>query len=221
MSEVMFSEEERDALCMGDIALDRASYERRIQELERRLKEIERHTNAAFEEKEKEHQKAIEKAKGGYRGSTEKIAQLEAEVKRLRKAVGKASDAARDEEARKGYYEQLSKQLAKAKKEDPIRLITELENAKIMMLLLHKWGTGANSTEQSNLVGAMRHYAKQTLGFDVDDFKHPSWGYIQDMMEEHIRDIWQPHKVITGAWTKDADSSLHPFRGIIEKNDEE
>lgn len=221
MTEVMFSEEEKETLCMGDIALDRASYERRIQELERRLKEIDRHTKAAFEEKEKEHQRAVEKAKDGYRGSIGKINQLDAEVQRLRRAVQNASDTARDEEAREGYYEQLSKQLAKAKKEDPIRLITELENAKIMMILLHKWGTGANSTEQSNLIAAMRHYAKETLGFDVDDFKHPSWGYINDMMEEHIRSIWQPHKVITGAWTKDADSSLQPFRGIIKKKDEE
>lgn len=220
MSEILISDEEKDQWFMGDIALDRVKYERQIEELETRLREINRHTEATIKEVKAEHQKELEANKQEWRGSFNKIEDLQRNNAHLTKRLKMSREEAKEEAAREGYFEALSKQLAEAKRQDPARLITELDNARMMILIIHALHTSSHNVELNNLTCAMRQYAQDTLSLDIDHYDSGGPA-LQEMMIGHLLALFQPHKTVTGAWTKDADPSLAPFKGIIKVDNDD
>jgi predicted ATP-dependent endonuclease of OLD family len=219
MSEILISDEEKEQWFMGDIALDRAEYERRIEELEKRLKEIDRHTQATIDKVKAEHEKELEAIRQTLSIAENQVYNRDSDIAQLKTRIKRLKDDDRKVNLIRQYEAHIEAKLEEASKEDPIRLITELENAKMMMMLLHDTGTRNNSLQDNNLMCAIREYAKSGLKVDVDDYNAgPSY---REMIHAHIRDIWQPHKTVTGAWTKDADPSLHPFCGIVGGKDGE
>jgi C4-type Zn-finger protein len=217
MSEILISDEEKEQWFMGDVALDRVKYERKIEELEARLREIGRHTEATIKKAKVEHEKALEDARQEHSGSFNKINELEGVVRRLQQQVKLAKEKSRKQELSEAYREHLEKKLGEISKKDPARLLTELENAKMMIIVLHNLHTGGSSIEMNNLICAIKEYAKSDFDVDFDDYTLGP--HYRQMVEAHVRDIWQPHKTVTGAWTKDADPSVQPFCGVLEPDE--
>lgn len=103
-----------------------------------------------------------------------------------------------------------------------------LQNAHIMVIVMEDMlkeiaGGELERTQRQNLQIALREWCKNQLDWDIENLPDRYQGhvrvfdnYLTKMLYGHLCDIFQPHKTMTGAYTKDADPSKHPFLGVVD-----
>jgi hypothetical protein len=203
MNDLLMSEEEKVRFFMGDDAFERADLERRIKELERQLDDKDRMMKITLQKAEADYQKKISDIKQ----------QRVAAIEQLGMVYSHYTDP-----------EKLSKQ-------DKDALICGLQialtNTKLMIQLVHDYYNGGrgHTTEFNNLICAIKAWANidasSLPGVSLsEDEKRAYTSNLKDLVYEHIRAIFQPHKTYTGAWTKDADPSMHPFGVFVNAQDD-
>jgi len=192
-NDILISEEEKSHFFMGEDAFERADLERKIVALERALDEKDRLLEAGIRQVRKE-------------------AELQVAAARERR-----EHAVRQLDTVYGQFVDPTKLEAEDKDGEILRLQTALANAKMMIDFMHYTGTGYASTEVNNLVCAIREWATIPIDCSMDNCEAQQLKeQLRELQFAHLRDMFQPHKTYTGAWTKDVDPSMFPMRFLLD-----
>lgn len=231
-NDVMFTEEEAAEFLIGPDAFETGKLQREIAQLQRQLDDKDRAHTAQMEKLRNKHETEvrkweakIEKAKTWSQLKDDKAREDE----RKKRLKAQAAQKQAEEKARLAQEKVIKAKamVADASDDDIVRMRTAMQNAQIMVIVMEDIlkGLGGGELERmqkNNLQIAMREWCKNQLDWDIEKLP-PEYGdyvrvfdsHLLQMLYAHLCDIFQPHKVVTAAYTKDADPSKHPFLGVV------